>query len=71
MDEIERRLRRLRRIRTELEDLGLDGAAEEVEDEISLLLDTRRQGGAVSGFVAAALELERGLNEADRQGGRR
>lgn len=73
MNALERRLKHLRRIRTELEDLGLDGAAEKVEDEIAGLemLPSEADDPAVSVLVEAAMELEEGLNKAQKRGGQR
>jgi len=73
MTAIERRLKRLRRLKTELENVGLEYAAQEVEDEIRSLtmLPSAADNPAVAEFLGAAMELEKGINEAESRGGRR
>jgi hypothetical protein len=70
MNEVERRLARLKALRTELRSLGLEGAAEEVGDEISSLEELATDGTAAA-YAEAVLELEKGLIEAERRGGGR
>lgn len=69
MNGVEKRLARLRRLRTELQDLGLEDAAEEVEDEISGLETMATDNPTVAEYAGAAMELEESLNKAMRRGG--
>ena len=73
MTAIARRLKRLRRIRTELGDLGLSDVAEEVGEEIASLEALPTDNPAVAEFLGAVMDLEKGMNkiEIERRGGTR
>jgi hypothetical protein len=55
---MERRIKRLRRIRTELRNLGLDGTAEEVEAEIENMRLLPEDNPAVLVVLEMVEELE-------------
>ncbi len=70
MSTLEKRLARLKSLRTELRSLGLEGAADDVGDEIYSLEELATDGPAAA-YAEAGLELEKGLIEAERRGGGR
>jgi len=74
MSAIEKRLARLKAIRTELRNLGADGAADAVGDEIADI-EGLSSNPAVAEFLGAVMDLDegtkKGMDELKRRGGRR
>ena len=71
MNTMGNRLARLKALRTELQSLGLEGAAEEVGEEIASLeaLLGEADDPAVAEFLGALMDLEKGMNDHERRGG--
>ena len=77
LNAVEKRLIRLKALRTELQNLGMEGAAEEVGEEITCIeaLPSAADNPAVAEFLGAVMDLEKdlekGMNDLEHRGGRR
>jgi hypothetical protein len=70
MSAIEKRLARLKAIRTQLQGLGADVAADAVGDEIADI-EGLSSNPAAAGFLGAVMELEDSTKDIERRGRRR
>jgi hypothetical protein len=70
MSAIEKRLARLKAIRTELQGFGADVAADAVGDEIDDL-ETLSSNPAATKFTEAVIEFENDTRDIERRGRRR
>ena len=64
MNAVEKHLARLKALHTELRSLGLEGAADEVAEEIASLAIAPTHSPRVAEYLGAVLELDRGLAKA-------
>lgn len=70
MNGVQKRLARLKALRTELQGLGLEGAAEEVAEEIASMEAMPTRNPAVAAYLGAVLELEKDMSKIESRGGR-